>query len=178
MSNNILEKKKKSELIDEGWIVRLWEWADYNNISDYKYVKNDYIDDEEEGYFVGLPRNKDDLLNLTELDLSRNQFSEIPKEIGNLTNLNRLILSNNKLTELPKEIGNLINLTELDISNNKLIELPKEIGNLTNLVNLDFDYDQLVGFPEEIRNLPNLNAASSLRILLVENLDQYWESEF
>ena len=153
MSNNILEKKKKSELIDENWIVRLWEWADYNNVFDYK-KKNDYIA-EGEGYFVEIPRNKDDLLNLTELDLSRNQFSEIPKEIGNLTNLNRLILSNNKL-----------------------IELPKEIGNLTNLVNLDFDYDQLVGFPEEIRNLPNLNAASSLRILLVENLDQYWESEF
>lgn len=153
MSNNILEKKKKSELIDESWIVRLWEWAVYNNVFDYK-KKNDYIA-EGEGYFVEIPRNKDDLLNLTELDLSRNQFSEIPKEIGNLTNLNRLILSNNKL-----------------------IELPKEIGNLTNLVNLDFDYDQLVGFPEEIRNLPNLNAASSLRILLVENLDQYWESEF
>lgn len=159
MSNNILEKKKKSELIDESWIVRLWEWADYNNVFDYK-------------------NKKDDLLNLTELDLSHNQFSEIPKEIANLTNLTRLILSNNKLTELPKEIGNLINLTELDISNNKLTELPKEIGNLTNLVNLDFDYDQLVGFPEEIRNLPNLNAVSSLRILLVKNLDQYWESEF
>ena len=111
MSNNILEKKKKSELIDESWIVRLWEWADYNNVFDYK-KKNDYIA-EGEGYFVEIPRNKDDLLNLTELDLSRNQFSEIPKEIGNLTNLNRLILSNNKLTELPKEIGNLINLTEL-----------------------------------------------------------------
>lgn len=153
MSNNILENKKKSEFIDESWIVRLWKWTDYNNVFDYKN-KNDYIA-EREGYFVEIPRNKDDLLNLTELDLSRNQFSEIPKEIGNLTNLTKLILSNNKLTELPKEIGN-----------------------LTNLVNLNFDYDQLVGFPEEIRNLPNLNAASSLRILLVKNLDQYWESEF
>ena len=97
MNNNILENKKKSELIDDSWIVRLWEWADYNNISDYKYVKNDYIDDEEEGYFVGLPRNKDDLLNLTELDLYSAQLTELPKEIGNLINLTKLNFYNNKL---------------------------------------------------------------------------------
>jgi len=102
--------KQSTDLVDESWMERLWQWADDND-----------IDDEI------LPRDREALFNLTELDLTYNQLTELPKEIGNLVNLTELHLSYNQLTELPKEIGNLVNLTVLGLYNNQLTELPKEL---------------------------------------------------
>jgi len=130
---------EKFGIIDESWIERLWKWADENEISD----------DE-------IPRNKEKLLNLTELSLNFNQLTELPKEIGNLTNLISLHLGGNQLTELPKEIGNLTNLTSLHLFENQLTELPKEIGNLSNLTELHLLENQLTELPKEIGNLTNL----------------------
>jgi Leucine-rich repeat (LRR) protein len=41
----------------------LWQWADDNRIQAYQ-----------------LPRNRDGLLNLTQLNLGHNQLTELPKE--------------------------------------------------------------------------------------------------
>jgi Leucine-rich repeat (LRR) protein len=127
------------DLVDDGWIERLWKWGDENEISDYK-----------------IPRNKEKLLNLTKLHLLENQLTELPKEIGNLSNLRELNLGNNQLTELPKEIGNLTNLTKLDLWNNQFTELPKKIANLSNLTRLSLRDNQLTELPKEITNLTNL----------------------
>ena len=108
--------KQSTDLVDESWMEVLWQWADDNRIQSYQ-----------------LPRNRDGLLNLTELYLNANKLTELPKEIGNLVNLTKLDLGSNPFTELPKEIGNLVNLIHLDLSCNKLTELPKEITNLVSL---------------------------------------------
>ena len=95
--------KQSTDLVDEGWMDVLWKWADDNRIPEYQ-----------------LPRNRDGLLNLTELRLWYNQFTKLPKEIGNLVNLTKLDLVENELTKLPKEITNLVNLTELYLTDNQL----------------------------------------------------------
>jgi len=86
--------KQSTNLVDESWMERLWQWADDNDINDATF-----------------PRNREGLVNLTELNLFDNRLSELPKEVGNLVNLTNLFLRDNQLTELPKEIGSLINLT-------------------------------------------------------------------
>ena len=108
MADKILAKQS-TDLVDESWMERLWQWADDNDISDGV-----------------LPRDRERLVNLTELNLYNNQLTELPKEITNLVNLTELGLSGNLLTELPKEIGNLVNLTWLYLGDNELTELPKE----------------------------------------------------
>jgi len=115
----------------EQWMETLWDWADDNNISDLEWIER------YGGYYSGIPRDKNLLLNLTQLYLCGYKIREVPKEIGNLTSLKTLELWINNLTFLPKEIANLTNLTELDLWSNKLDELPKEITNLTNLTSLN-----------------------------------------
>ena len=61
-------------MTNDSWTERLWKWADANGIDDNV-----------------LPRNKKDLINLTELDFSGYELIEFPREIGNLTKLNYLI---------------------------------------------------------------------------------------
>ena len=151
----------KLVLSDDGWMQRLWDWADANDISNDNLsrdreellasTKLDLLDNN----LTELPKEIGNLTNSTVLDLWNNNLIELPKEIGNLTNLRELYLEDNNLTELPKEIGNLTNLTELVLKSNNLTELPKEIENLTNLTTL-FLGDNLTELPKEIGNLTNL----------------------
>jgi Leucine-rich repeat (LRR) protein len=135
-----LKSAKSKELVYDSWIDRLWEWADENDIPDLHLVVSNYSSSR---YWKGLPRDKEKLLTLTELNLTGNRLAKLPKEIGNLTNLISLNLCCNELRELPNEIGNLINLTKLDLSLNKLKELPKSICNITNLSKLNLLERQL-----------------------------------
>jgi len=102
--------KQSTDLVDESWMERLWQWADDN-------YKSENV----------LPRDREGLINLTNLNLWQNKLTKLPKEIGNLVNLTYLGLGNNQLTELPKEIANLVNLTLLYLGGNKFTELPNEI---------------------------------------------------
>ncbi len=96
---------------EDYWIQIIWNWADENNISDLQWIEHDsYL---KGGYFRGLPRSKEKLLNLTELNLLGSQLTNLPAEIGNLVHLKKLYLLGNQLTALPAEIGSLVNLEEL-----------------------------------------------------------------
>ena len=64
------------------WVERLWQWADQFDIKEYN-----------------VPRNEDELINLTHLSFEsityyfrKDRFTKLPKEIGNLTKLKFLEL--------------------------------------------------------------------------------------
>ncbi len=112
-------------VLDDGWIQRLWDWADKNNISS-----------------EDLPRDRDELLLLNGLSLGGDDYpecvclSEIPEEFGLLPNFSFLsfCFDGDKCKELPESIGRLTNLTELIISVcGGEVRIPKSIVNLTKL---------------------------------------------
>jgi Leucine-rich repeat (LRR) protein len=79
VTKKLLAKNSQlSTYIDKEWMVRLWEWADENDISEDR-----------------IPRVLEKLMQLTWLDLSENQFTTLPKEIGQLTQLTELYLFKN-----------------------------------------------------------------------------------
>lgn len=115
---------------NDDWVITLWEWANENHLIDLK------LDEGYGGYWKGLPRDREKLLELTTLNLMDNKLIELTDNIYKLTNLTELILFNNNLIELPNGISSLTNLTKLYLNKNQLVELPKEISSLTNLTNL------------------------------------------
>lgn len=78
------------------WVDKIFIWADNNNIS------NEII-----------PRNKNDLLNLTNLDLSNLELTELPSEFSMLKYLRSLNLNNNDLKFLPTDL-----IKNIDINTN------------------------------------------------------------
>jgi len=157
---------------DNIWIQRLFDWADENNIPDYKWIESDSF--EEEGYWEGLPRDRKILLEMKVLNIGRNEFVKLPKEIWNLTQLVELILDENKLTELSKEIGNLKNLTKLNLAWNELTELPQELWELTNLTELKLLDNKLRILPKEIGNLIKLTELQLAANPFVELPKEIW----
>ncbi len=143
-----------SDLVDDSWMQRLWDWADENEIPELGTLDDD---DSGEEYIGGIPRNKVELLSLSELSISDASFTYLPKEIGNLTTLKRLYLRNNyDLTHLPKEIGNLENLEILYLVGSKIDTFPKDIKKLINLTKLTLYSNNFSNFPIEIIYIPNL----------------------
>ena len=127
-------------------------------------------------YGVELPKEPEELLEITELDLSNkgidklpigirhlpclsalflsgNNFTKIPKEIGTITFLIALDLSGNNLTKIPKEIENLSHLSYLNLSHNNLTKLPKQIGSLSHLSYLNLSHNNLTKLPKQIADL-------------------------
>lgn len=115
----------------------------------------------------------DELINITEVDLSFNSLSgSIPTETGKLRNLRSLNLGDNALTgSIPTEIAHLgvalgytgnsdwglQGTTHFDVSNNNLTGIvPSQIGYLENLQLLDVSDNPNLGFLGD-NNLANLN---------------------
>lgn len=98
------------------WMTELWEWADNFEIS-----------------AEHLPRNPEELLTVTDLDIRAQNLTELPDSIGQLTQLRRLIVSDNQLEKLPDSISQLSNLKYLDIVDNPLTTLPESIVQLKKL---------------------------------------------
>ena len=151
ITDKILASKRLA-VFDDAWLDELIAWADENDIPDY------YFDDESESWY-GFPRDKQQILAMTELALSSNELTELPESIGKLTNLTMLCVScNGLLFSLPESIGNLTNLTGLSFSSNALCSLPESIGNLINLTWLVVNGNSLFSLPESIGNLTNLTS--------------------
>lgn len=84
-----------------------------------------------------IPRNKDDLIAITDLDLSHKNLKNLNRSIYRLNALTSLNLGNNQLEIIPRGISGLTNLEELHLNDNILNSLPSEITALTNLKLLD-----------------------------------------
>ncbi|KAG7472693.1 hypothetical protein MATL_G00111520 [Megalops atlanticus] len=100
------------------------------------------------------------LVNLTELDLSQNHFTQI-RDIGlnNLTNLITLYLEENQVKELPDFcLKDLASLEELYINHNQISSIgPKAFSGLGNLLRLHLNSNKLVAIDSHwFESLPNL----------------------
>ncbi|XP_035236404.1 leucine-rich repeat neuronal protein 1 isoform X2 [Anguilla anguilla] len=100
------------------------------------------------------------LVNLTELDLSQNHFTQI-RDIGlnNFTQLITLYLEENQVKELPDFcLKDLANLEELYINHNQISSIgPKAFSGLSNLLRLHLNSNKLVAIDSHwFESLPNL----------------------
>ncbi|KAL2103434.1 hypothetical protein ACEWY4_000302 [Coilia grayii] len=100
------------------------------------------------------------LVNLTELDLSQNHFTNI-KDVGlsPLTQLVTLYLEENQLKELPDfSLKDLVNLEELYVNHNQISSIgPKAFSGLVNLLRLHLNSNKLVAINSQwFESLPNL----------------------
>lgn len=196
---------KQAELdLDESWISELFQWAEDNNISELQYVEGDDVPerDEEpfqEGFWVGLPRDKDTLLNLEELDLSWHNCKEMPIQLRHLTQLKVLRFAKSRsgiqppfyeslkncrfIEDIPDWIAELQNLEILDLSGNRIQIVPNAVGRLKKLKKLYLDGNRAEHVEKELGNLINLEVlhfqwntfsfgCESLRKL--KNLNQLW----
>jgi Leucine-rich repeat (LRR) protein len=171
----LINKQDKLDF-DDSWIDELFHWADNNNIPELQFIEDDTLcgDGERpiEGFWVGLPRNREVLVNLEELDLSWHSCSEIPKQIKHLKNLKKFRFSKsrdgrqppfmknadglNAIEEIPDWIAELENLEELDLSNNKISYVPNVIGKLKNLKKLYLHRNMIMFVDVELASLCKL----------------------
>lgn len=145
ITNKLFERKKND------WIERLFVWADKNKIPNYEWINDNDFD--EGGYYNGIPRDKDKLLNLKILRLHDLNIIKLPSELFCLIQLEELKISNSNLQLLSNDIKNLINLKNLSLTNNNLSILPEGVKYLINLKKIHLHTNNFNSFPEILYNL-------------------------
>ena len=128
ITDKILTRSRQElALQNEAWMVRLCAWAKENGVPDYEWIDDIWVDDEDdyvEGYWQGMPRQRNALLELAELRLAGMCLATLPAEISQLQQLQTLFLNGNPLTSLPPEIGQLQQLRYINIDQEHLHLLP------------------------------------------------------
>ncbi|XP_078381147.1 leucine-rich repeat and calponin homology domain-containing protein 1-like [Oculina patagonica] len=144
------------------------------------------------------PTEDCELIDVIEIDLSRNKLSEFPAELcdfvmiekvdlyhnairgvpeaqmSELKFLRVLNLRRNQITTFPSELCSLP-LQVLNLSNNKLSSLPVEIGHLTLLQDLDLSSNELIHLPSsmgEMISLKDLNIRRNRLEVLPDELSK------
>lgn len=144
------------------------------------------------------PTDDCELIDVIEIDLSRNKLSEFPAELCDFLMIERvdlyhntirgvpesqmselkflrvLNLRRNQITTFPSELCSLP-LQVLNLSNNKLTSLPVEIGHLTLLQDLDLSSNELVHLPSsmgEMLSLKDLNIRRNRLEVLPDELSK------
>lgn len=130
------------------------------------------------------PRNKNEMLKLTNIMLEDVGLEEIPKELFRLQNINHIHLANNKLSSIPKEIKNLNYLKYFNISGNCFTQFPSSVLECENIESLDISNNAITILPQnfyhsfpkiyklDISNnnltyiLPKITSLKSLEILI------------
>ncbi len=188
----------------ESWLEELYQWADDNDIPELQFVPDEEGDYDETtsdyGFWVGLPRNKDKLRTIKELDLSWHNCLEIPSQLRNLTQLKVLRFSKsrcgaqppfyqkadlpNSISMIPSWISDLASLEELDLSSNNIQVIPNEIGRLKSLKKLYLSGNKISFVGESLQTLENLQVLwlnwnkkpklSSITQQNLKNLTEIW----
>jgi hypothetical protein len=201
---SMIKQYKSDELdLDNSWIDELYFWADENNIPEMEFVDDDQLDEDGkrifEGFWIGLPRDKDVLLNLEELNLSWHSCTYIPDQVRHLTKLKSFSFAkkndglqpsfyeqaNNHLAveEIPDWISELVNLEELDLSGNNIVYVPNVVGKLKKLKKLYLHENRIMFIEEGLGKLDKLEvlwlqwnkvAVLSDRIKQLQSLRELW----
>ncbi|XP_040215882.1 leucine-rich repeat-containing protein 39 isoform X1 [Rana temporaria] len=103
-----------------------------------------------------LPDQLCKLKQLTNLDLSMNQFSSIPRAVLDLPALEWLDMGSNRISEIPKEIDKMQTLHTLWLQRNEISELPDSISCLKNLSTLVLTNNLMKQIPLCLQSLHNL----------------------
>ena len=197
-------QKQNTFCLDDSWIDQLYAWANTNGIPDLHYVYSDYEDETgsmvEDGFWIGLPRNREELLSMEELDLSWHNVDEIPEQIRHLTQLRALRFSkqrdgvqppfaknlgHKKHKEIPWWIADLKQLVEIDLSGNEIEYIPERFCSLTNLERVYLGYNRISYIHSSFSKLTSMkilhlqcNQLCALKdeqsILALNNLSELW----
>ncbi len=118
------------------------------SISNLKKLKNLHID----GFDVmKIPRTLGEMTWLRLLDLSNSNLESIPKSIiNNLKNLEELYIQKNELISLPKSIVNLTSLKKLCAKQNKIEKIPSLILKLNSLKIIDVSFNPITSMPKKL----------------------------
>ncbi|UCE14035.1 MAG: hypothetical protein JSV04_02380 [Candidatus Heimdallarchaeota archaeon] len=93
-------------------------------------------------------------LNVKELRLNNNLFSEVPPRVYKIRQLRKLWLNNNQLTKIPDiPSGYLQNLWFLNLESNLLSSLPKSLKQLPNLRDLRLSGNLFEAYPDWLDSL-------------------------
>lgn len=103
-------------MIQADWRETFFAWADANHIAQEK-----------------LPRDKENLLLITVLDLSFCKLTQLPDCFCHLNHLVELDLAYNELTEIPEWIDNFVDLEKLNMTGNSIVFLPDCLRHLPKL---------------------------------------------
>jgi Leucine-rich repeat (LRR) protein len=105
-----------------------------------------------------LPPNMEELVNLTDLDLSENEITEIPPALTGLLALRRLNLSDNKISAVPVAVAKWTCLESLNLSRNQLTVISTDLCALTTLRRLFVNNNLLAesALPSAIQGLSSL----------------------
>ncbi len=160
---------EEENMITDEEIQKIFDWADKNKIVGKRWKNQKWginlLDDEINSVKRGIPRDKDTLLKITHLNLSKFKLSDIPSELYKLIKLKDLDISNNEILVLSKDIGNLENLEYLDVSSNLIwhedsnyssFSIPEEIKKFKKLRYLNLFDIKLKTLPKEIWELQSL----------------------
>ncbi len=102
------------------------------------------------------------LKNLTELNLSKNEFTDFPVEIRGFCQLEKLYINQNNIKSIPENVFPFLeNLQLLNLSTNRLEKLPQDMKRCQHLNYLNLSNNCL-------RNLDPLVGLSHLKELYVE----------
>jgi hypothetical protein len=137
--------------INKGKLVTAYV-SEYSPI--VKEVETPYLHLQNKG-LSKLPQNIN-TLQVKEIILTGNNFTEFPDEVLNMPHLEELLIGHNPVSKLPDNLESLKNLKRLSINATQIKEFPSDLSALENLETIGLDHNEFKKVPEPILTLPNL----------------------
>lgn len=137
--------------VNQGKLVTAYV-SEYSPI--VKEVETPYLHLQNEG-LSKLPQNIN-TLQVKEIILTGNNFTEFPTEVLNMPQLEELLIGHNPVSKLPDNLGSLKNLKRLSINATQIKEFPSDLSALESLETIGLDHNEFKIVPEPILTIPNL----------------------
>jgi Leucine-rich repeat (LRR) protein len=137
--------------VNQGKLVSAYA-SEYSTI--VKEVETPYLHLQNKG-LSKLPKNIN-TLQVKEIILTGNNFTEFPDEVLNMPQLEELLIGHNPVSKLPDNLESLKNLKRLSINSTLVKEFPSDLSALENLQTIGLDHNEFKKVPEPIMTIPNL----------------------